>query len=923
MFDEENIGYQQAGEYDYLMHYGTPHDGSIPHSGRYAYGSGKNPNQRSGDLVSRVKKLKAQGLTEKEIAEAMGFKNTSQLRVEYRAAHHEERSVQAAEARRLRDEGYTLDEIAEKMGYKNDSSIRSLLNEGTAERMSQAQSTAEFLKNQIAEKGYLDVGKGVERELGISRTKLDEALYLLEREGYVVYNRGVAQVTNQGQQTILKVLTPPGTEYKDVYSDLAAIKSVTDYKSTDDGQTFVKKGFQYPESLDSKRLMIRFAEDGGVKEDGLIELRPGVADIDLGEGVHYAQVRIMVDGTHYLKGMACYAYDLPDGVDVRFNTNKTKDVPVLGPKDNTVLKPIKKDPDNPFGSLIKEEGGQYEYTDRDGKKKLSLINKRADEGDWGEWADHLASQFLGKQSMQLIDKQLNLSYADKLAEYEEISALNNPTVKKRLLKSFADDCDAGAVHLKAAALPRQKYQVILPLTQIKDNEIYAPNYEDGETLALIRYPHGGTFEIPILKVNNKNEQGKARITPNGKDAVGISAKNAEILSGADFDGDTVMVIPCNSSRSKVRITSTPPLKGLEGFDPKMEYKIPEGDKKTKRMTSSETQKQMGIVSNLITDMTLRGATDDELARAVRHSMVVIDAEKHGLNYKQSEKDNGIAELKKKYQGRIDPYTGEYKGGATTLISLAKSEVRVPKRRGTPKIDPETGEYIYKESGETYTDRKGNVKVRTQTSTQMAEAKDARSLISPAGTPVEERYALYANQLKGLANAARKELMATGNIQYKPSAAKAYSPEVADLKSQLNQALKNAPRERQAQILANSDVKAKKQANPDMTKKEVSKAATIALNKRRKELGAERKLVKISDKQWEAIQNGAVSENILSEILNHTDIDLVKERATPRASNSELSASKQARIKAYAASGYTNAEIAKAVGVSASTVTKYL
>ena len=55
---------------------------------------------------------------------------------------------------------------------------------------------------------------GVERELGISREKLNQALYMLEMEGYAVYGGGVPQVTNKGQQTNLKVLCPPGTEHK-------------------------------------------------------------------------------------------------------------------------------------------------------------------------------------------------------------------------------------------------------------------------------------------------------------------------------------------------------------------------------------------------------------------------------------------------------------------------------------------------------------------------------------------------------------------------------------------------------------------------------------------------------------------------------------------------------------------------------------
>ena len=431
---------------------------------------------------------------------------------------------------------------------------------------------------------------------------------ILKMEGYPVYGRGVAQVTNPGQQTNLKILCPIGTENKEIYDPNKTISSVRDYDQilTEDG-TKVRPAFQYPESMDSSRLQIRYAEDGGIHKDGVMEIRRGVEDLSLGES-HYAQVRILVDGTHYLKGMAVYSDDLPDGVDVLFNTNKKQGTPV-----EKVLKPITSDPDNPFGSLIKEHGGQSYYTDKDGNEHLSLINKRAEEGDWGEWSDHLPSQFLSKQSMTLIKKQLSLATADKVAEFDEICSLNNPTVKRVLLKSFADDCDSAAVHLQAAALPRQKYQVILPLTSIKDNEVYAPNYKNGEQVALIRYPHGGTFEIPILTVNNKQAEGKRVLGNTPKDAIGINSKVAERLSGADFDGDTVMVIPTGG---KVKITSTPPLKGLEGFDPKASYGPDSTNTPYKRMSKGQTQNEMGRVSNLITDMTLKGATQDELARAV-------------------------------------------------------------------------------------------------------------------------------------------------------------------------------------------------------------------------------------------------------------------------------------------------------------------
>lgn len=895
----------------YLIHYGMPR-----RSGRYPWGSGKEPYQHSGDFLSRIDELKKQGLSDTEIAKSMGL-TTTQFRTQRSLAKDERRAIEVETAKDLRNKGYSLNEIAEKMGYNNDSSVRSLLNENSEARMNQAKKTAEFLKKQIDEKGMIDVGAGVERELGISKEKMKEALYILELEGYPTYGGRVPQVTNKGKQTTLRVVCPPGTEHKDIY-DYDKINSLKDYVSHDDGETFDPK-FIYPKSMDSKRLQIRYAEDGGENKDGVIELRRGVDDLSLGNS-HYAQVRILVDNNKYLKGMAVYGDDLPDGVDVIFNTNKKRGTPK-----EEVLKTVKDDPDNPFGSLIKEgindpdnpsseKGGQSYYYDKNGKKQLSLINKRAEEGDWGDWADKLPSQFLSKQSMSLIKKQLNLAEADKQAEFDDICSLTNPTVKKVLLKSFADDCDAAAEHLKAAALPRQKYQVILPLTSIKDNEVYAPNYRNGETVALVRFPHGGTFEIPILKVNNKQPEGLRVLGNTPADAIGINKKVADRLSGADFDGDTVMVIPCNSSRSKVRITSTNALEGLKDFDPKLEY----GGKKPGTFKEMKnTQTEMGKISNLITDMTLKGATEDELARAVRHSMVVIDAEKHGLDYKQSEADNGIQALKKKYQAHDDD---DGYGGASTLISRAKSETSVLKRKGSPVIDKETGEQSYKEVVEEYVDKDGKVHTRMQRSTKMAETRDARTLSS--GTPQEEAYADYANSMKALANQARKVMVNTGKIEYSSSAKEAYSNEVRSLMYKLNDALKNAPRERKAQAIANSVVEAKKKANPDMSKAEIKKASQQALTSARASVGAKRTPVQITDKEWEAIQAGAISENKLLQILNNTDIDEVRKRATPR-TNNVLSQAKINRIATLRASGYSTSEIAEALGVSSSTVSKYL
>lgn len=959
-----------------LAHYGVGKLDGAPGrgSGRYPLGSGENPNQHgSKTLLTRIKELeempdlqywdddgniyKGEQAVAKYILGPKG--TTTQLRIEKSLASNEERALKVATARYLRDQGMSLNQIAKEMGFANDSSVRSLLNEDSKTRTLKAQTTADYLKQIVDDKGLVDVGKGVEKELHVSREKLEQALYILERDGYEVYGGGIPQVTNKGQQTNQKVLGPPGTKWKEIY-DWSNVHSVKDYdkaKLVGEGEGIQTPKFLYPESLDSKRLAIRYAEDGGSEKDGVVELRRGVEDISLGDS-HYAQVRILVDGTHYIKGMAVYSDNLPPGVDVLFNTNKHN----TGDK-HDALKKIKDDPDNPFGSLIKDldEGGQRLYDDPNGKytdpvtgkkQSLSLINKRSDEGDWNEWSDKLPAQFLSKQPEKLINRQLYLAEQDKLAEYEEICALTNPTVKKRLLKSFADDCDAAAVHLKAAALPRQKYKVILPVNSLKENEVYAPGYKNGEKVALVRFPHEGIYQIPILTVNNKNAEGLKVLGNTAKDAIGINSKTANILSGADFDGDTVMIIPTGNNGIDIKNKSmkgNPDLESLATFDTKMAYggemKIGadgkehwyRGDKEYKIMKN--TQNEMGKISNLITDMTLKGANDDELARATRHSMVVIDAEKHHLDYNQSFKDNRIQELKKKYQGHIDPVTGKERFGAGTLISRAGGQQDVTKRQGSPKInqkdkpwyDPSKpeGSLVWKEvDNPTYIDKKGKERTRTQKSTQMMETDDAYTLSS--GHPKEERYAQYANYMKDLGNKARLELVNTKDIKYNSSAKIVYHKEVDSLNKKLERAELNAPREREAQRIANSVVAAKRKAMEDegLSSKEISEAEKKirqrAITDARVRVGATGKgsRIDITPKEWEAIQAGAISANRLAKILNYTDTDKIKELATPR-KQVALSTAKINKIKQMQASGYTIEEIASANNISTSTVTKYL
>lgn len=890
-------------EEDILMHYGVKR-----RSGRYPWGSGDNPYQHGGDFLARVEELQRLGKTEKQIADELHL-STTDLRMQVRVAKHERRALQADRARSLREDGKTLDEIASILGYANDSSIRALLNENTAANKNKAQATAEILKKELAEKGAIDVGTGVERQLGVSTGVLQEALFILETEGYNRYGVGVPQINDPKKRTITPVISVPEIDQREVYQNLDLVKSVGDYHSTDGGESWDKR--EYPASIDSSRVKILYGDEGGALKDGVIEIRRGVADLDLGDS-HYAQVRILVDGTHYLKGMAMYSDDMPDGADIVFNTNKHTGTPKMD-----VLKKIQDDPDNPFGALIKANG-QSHYIDADGNEKLSAINKLKEEGDWDKMSKNLSSQFLSKQPIQLIKKQLDLTYADAADEFSEICSLNNPTVKRKLLLDFADECDSAAVHLKAAALPRQSTQVILPLNAMKETEIFAPNYRDGEKVVLIRYPHGGTFEIPELTVNNKNPTAVSVLGKNIRDAVGINPKVAERLSGADFDGDQVVVIPTGG---RVKIQSTPALKDLKDFDPKTDYST-EGKTGIRLLAKgAATQRQMGEISNLITDMTLKGATEPEIARAVKHSMVVIDAAKHKLDYRQSEKDNGIAELKKKYQG-FDDETGHH-GGASTLLSRRKQDVEVPERQGSGVIDPLTGKVVYKESGRTYVDpRTGKTVAATTKVKRILAVDDVRSMSS--GTLQEEAYADYANKMKDLANKARLEYKATPTLKRSASAAKAFEPEVNRLMAALKVAQLNAPLEREAQRIANARVKAKVQANNITDKDEISKIRRAAISDARNSTGAsgKRTRITISDGEWTAIQSGAISDTTLSEILRYAEPKTVRERATPRRTT-QLSDARISRIKAMANSGHTNAEIAEALGISTSAVSKYL
>lgn len=874
-------------EDDYIEHYGTPR-----RSGRYPWGSGGN-SQHSKDFLAYVTDLRRQGLSEVEIAKGLGI-TTTELRAQKSLARNEAKAADIAMAQRLKDKAWSNVAIGERMGIP-ESSVRVLLKPGTKDKNDILVTTANMLKEQVDEKKYIDVSAGVEHHIGVSRNKLNNAVAMLKEQGYTIHYVKVDQL-GTGLQTSIKVLAPPNTPYAEVFRNRDNIQQSFVY-SPDGGRSFNKP--QPPLSISSKRIAIKYAEEGGTEADGVVYVRPGVKDCSLG-GARYSQVRIAVDGTHYIKGMAVYKDDLPDGVDLMFNTNKSNTGNKLD-----ALKKMSDDPENPFGSSISRQ--ILEHT-KDGKTKvMSVMNLVNDEGDWDTWSNTLSTQMLSKQNPSLIKRQLDLTYEGRKTELEKIKSLTNPAVKKKLLEEFADNTDSAAVNLKAVALPRQATHVIMPVPKLKETEVYAPNFDNGERVVLIRHPHGGIFEIPELTVNNKHPEAR-KLLGHAQDAIGINAKVAEKLSGADFDGDTVLVIPNNSGRIK----TAPMLEGLKNFDPKAAYPKYPG---MKVMSEHYKQVQMGEVSNLINDMTIRGASPEELARAVRHSMVVIDATKHELNYKQSAIDNGIRELKARYQS----------GGASTLISRAKSEQWVVKRKPRPMskggpIDPKTGEKVYEDVGKIFTDTSGKTRIEKQRSTKLAEAKDAHTLSS--GTPVEKLYADHSNRLKAMANEARKEVLATKPLPVSASAKVTYKKEVASLDAKLRLAQRNAPLERQAQIIANTTFKARLKANPDLSKDQIKKIKHQELVRARLLTGAKKQEIDLTDTEWQAIQSGAVNNTKMQEILRYSNPDKIRKLATPR-KQILMSDSNLRRAQAMLKQGKTQAEVANALGVSLSTLKKGL
>lgn len=916
----------------------------------------------------QIKALKDEGYSQAQIAMGLGITTGSLKARESIATNIVKREfleknrelmegVKDADGNWIREPITSRNERARILGV-SEATLRSREKGSVDENSKIIFETADKLREFMKDNKYLYVGKGTAQRIGVKDDRLNTAIEILKLEGYDTLKVQVDQMgSKSGNKTTMLTLVPPGTTYQQLKNDVAnvdnAISIYNGARYDNDSETFRK--IEEPVSVDSKRIFIKYAEDGGAEKDGLIELRRGVDDLSLGKAA-YAQVRIAVDDNLYIKGMAMHTDNVPEGYDILVNSNKKAGTPL-----EDVLKkfdPKKKVEGNPFGSAIKldpEEGYiiQRHYIDsKTGEEKLSAINVVNAEGDWADWSKKVASQMLAKQSPDLVKKQLDLTYESRLKEFEEINSLTNPVVRKKLLDDFEQNTDKAAVDLKSVSFPGQSTRVLLPYPKLSEKECYCPGYEDGELVALVRYPHGGTFEIPLLRVNNKFQEARKDLG-NCQDAIGINTKTAAVLSGADFDGDTAMCIPVRDKNgNKITSISTfddlpedvaKPFLKLREFDTK-KYKLPkdvvyEADGVTRRhdprvMYDEKARgKQMGIATNLIADITAKGASAKDVIDAVMYSMVVVDAYKHGLDWKQARKDFRIKEINETYRTT---------GGSDTIMTKAKSPFYdYPKKEktATSKMTPEelerwyNGEKIYekvepklvqwrdKDTGELVTREKYPKKEKTYRMAVADTPDKVRNLMSKTPTEVERLYADFAIRLKALAQTARKASrsikMYSKNTD--PELKEKYKDEVRSLQEQKNRALSLKPLENKAQAYANRLFDKFKNNNPNLDEGEYKKQKGRMIERARNLVGVKQTRIDISDKEWDAIQSGVISASEVKSILDYADMDKVRKLAMPRTS-AEIPTSKiQWAENQLKIEGTKVEDVARQLGISVSTL----
>lgn len=869
------------------------------------WGTKEHPYDTANAFLEALAQFKAGGGTDKEFGDYLGL-SSSNFRDMKSAAKNDVLSENIKSLNDMINRGNSLRSAAAALGVP-EATARGWLSTKSNKGGSQIDSITSELRNMLADGKYVDIGEGSEYILGVSTEKLRAAVKKLETEGYHVINYYQRQMTSINK-TQMKVLVPADVESVDVRKDKSKISPPLFYMDSSTGKA---EKFERPRSISSNRVQVLAADDPhplggvGIDRDGLIEVRRGVPELSLGKA-NYAQVRILVDGNKYLKGMCVYAPEgsLPDGIDVRFNSNK--------PTAEKGYKEAKSNPNNPFGANIKEDDelmlAQRHYIDKDGNRQLSCLNIVSEEGTWFEWSKSLASQVLSKQRIDVIKRQLDSSLNANYRSYLKIMEIENEDIRAKMLDDLAGKIDQNAVALKGAAFNRQAAHVIIPNPDLKPGEIYAPNYRDGESCVLIRFPHGGLFEIPAVKVNNKSKSSKELIG-NSIDAICMNPVDAKTLSGADFDGDTVQVIP-NNDGAMIRMEAQ---KDLQDFDPGI-YKLGNYPNEKPLKNKERGYQYMGSITNLITDMSMMGADVKDLVAATKFSMVAIDAWKHGYAVKPAWKELGIDDLIKKYR--------HGKRGASTIISRTKSPVYVPEQRlvtnkyEVPKDrlkDWEAGKPVYIPTGRKKFDKKTGEYVVAQMTVDKGSVQDPRNLVGHL-SPKEDVYADFAYNMHELANSCRKEARMAAAYQKDVNATNKYADAVESIKAKVISRKRKSPYERLAQLIAEADLQVKISDAPELTDnpKELKKAAAASLERARKKIQLTDVDITLTDEEWEALFSNALTSDMFNYVLRHCDPIELSKRALHE-SDPVMSENMVKRINEMSKNGYSRLEIAEHTG----------
>lgn len=961
-------------------------------------------------------KLRAQGLSNVEIAERLGVsEGTVRNMIKKQNAGASVKRTKLTNAKDvLRTSVEGIDSDGEPFSMVD-------VGEGTEMYMGFGIDTKNNALKALEAEGYVVTTIQVGQVSNKNNKTTVQILAKVNDQQYVIDN-GVAGKTNVKGET---VTAAQNAVAKYAYSHLDQIQPCTSTICQNESGTEVARALEKPKQIDINRVLIADPTDpspSGIfdpttgreytmgeinsAKDGTMILRPSAKDLTMTEEgnskiTHYAQVRIAcTDGKgidRYCKGMAMYGKeeDFPDGVDIIFYTNPGKvsaDGKVYAEK---VLKKQKAEEMNPFGADLKASG-QRHYIDSDGNEQLSAVNILREEGDWGNYSTSLPSQFLAKQNVPLVKEQLTKTVSEAKEYIDTLNKIPNPQVRNKLLEDYADSLDSQAIHLNAAGVSEQRTQVILPCTSLRGTEynadgsvkrlgeIYAPGYGDGQKVAVIRYPHANTCEIPVLIVNNNNKEGRETIGF-GKDAIGLPKSALDQLSGADTDGDTGTIIPVSLLNNKgLNVDSKQYFKELVGFDAEATWPYTEGvtqvskkwngiDREGITMSKAERGQEMGLVTNLIMDMSTLGDSvpQEEHVRAIKYSMVAVDAYKHNIDWRQAREDLGIPELYSKYSSTS-------RGGGMTIFTRAKSQKQdVPEYKEGKYvngkrllIDPDTGDKLFTYTNGTHAKKVGtdpetgkgiyddSIREKNKVSTEKLryawmEGKGAASLASDNPSTKEQMYVEFSDTLHGMANSIRRSLNddtyhidkskvsdkdktddGLSYVKMKATRATADSDEdkavIDSLRSKLDVAKRNAPKERLAQVYANAAIKARVDENPSLKTDDdaLKKVKNAELAAARARTGANGKgtRVEISAKEYEAINSGKVPKTLISDVLKKSNTESLTKLATESTgSRKKLTAAQVARIKAWGNSNSksTPYQMAKSMGVSVSTINKVL